>query len=138
MTDKQSFEMERIRMQPDGGISETRGIGGVLARLWRTIMLDLNISPNRFETLLSEFIMNARRQSDNRIAKLFTRGNIRREFERPTMTFKVFMKGLKLIKVKKVRIAVELEFNSGRKTLHQTSVDLGGNVIDTEDGETND
>lgn len=124
--DDKRYEIDRILTQPDRGITETRGIGGILARLWRTILSDLNMQPGQFELLLSDFITNARRKiPDNRVSKLFTRGNLRREFEKPTMTFKVFMKGMKLLKVRKLRLAVELEFSTKRKTLHQVSVDLG-------------
>lgn len=124
--DKNRYEIERILTSPDRGITETRGIGGILARLWRQILADINIGPSRFEMLLTDFINSAKRRvPDNRVSKLFTRGNLRRELERPTMTFKVFMKGIKMLKVSKIRIAVELEFGSGKKSLHQTTVDLG-------------
>lgn len=140
MSSKQSkYEIERILTSQDGGIADTRGIGGILARLWRQILRDINVRPSRFEMLLSDFINDAKRKvPDNRVSKLFTRGNLRRELERPTMTFKVFMKGIKMLNVAKIRIAVELEFGSGKKTLHQTVVDLGNkqhdiDIFDSED-----
>ena len=126
MSHNQKYEIERILNSPDRGITETRGIGGIIARLWRTILSDLNIRPGKFEILLSEFIINAKSKvADDRVSKLFTRGNLRRELERPTMTFKVFMKGIKMLRVTRFKIAIELEFSSGKKTLHSTTVDLG-------------
>jgi hypothetical protein len=126
MSHNQKYEIERILNSPDRGITETRGIGGIVARLWRTILSDLNIRPGKFELLLTEFIINAKSKvADDRVSKLFTRGNLRRELERPTMTIKVFMKGIKMLRVTKFKIAVELEFSNGKKTLHSTSVDLG-------------
>lgn len=126
--DNAKYEMERILAASDKGISETRGIGGILARLWRTILFDRGVKSSLFEMLLTDFINSARKKiPDNRVSKLFTRGNLRRELERPTMTFKVLMKGIKLLKVVKLTVAVELEFANGSKSLHQTSVDLGDN-----------
>ena len=126
---KTHYDIEHMPMlnKPGGGIDETRGVGGILARLWRTILYDKNIKPSYFELLLNEFIIKAKRRiPDNRVSKLFTRGNLRREFEKPTMTFKVFMKGLKLLNVKKVTFAVKLEYSSNKEpTLHQTIIDLG-------------
>lgn len=126
---KKYYDIEHMPMlnRPDGGINETRGVGGILARLWRTILNDKNIKPSYFELLLNEFIIKAKRRiPDNRVSKLFTRGNLRREFEKPTMTFKVFMKGLKLLNVKKVTFAVKLEYASNKEpSLHQTIIDLG-------------
>lgn len=135
MTDRKSrkYEMEKILTSPDKGISGTRGIGGILARLWRQILDDLNVSPNRFEILLSDFINSAKRGvPEHRISRHFTRGNLRRELEQPTMTFKVFIKGMKFLKIVRIRIAVELEHGSGRKTLHETSVDLGAAQVATD------
>jgi hypothetical protein len=127
----QKYEMDRILAAPDKGVTETKGIGGILARLWRQTLLDLNIKGPRFEILLSEFIILARRGvNENKISRHFTRGNLRRELEKEKMTFKVFMKGMKFLKIKKIRFAIELEHGSGRKTLHQTVIDLGSNQID--------
>ena len=124
---KRKYEMDKILTSADKGISATRGIGGILARLWRTILDDLQVKPNRFEMLLSDFINSAKRGvPEHRISRHFTRGNLRRELEQPTMTFKVFIKGMKFLKIARIRFAVELEHADGRTTLHQTAVDLGG------------
>lgn len=124
---KRKYEMEKILTSPDKGISATRGIGGILARLWRQILDDLQVKPNKFELLLSDFINSAKRGvPEHRISRHFTRGNLRRELEQPTMTFKVFIKGMKFLKVVRIRFVVELEHSGGRKTLHETAVDLGG------------
>lgn len=128
MTDrnKKLYPIEKILASPDKGVSATRGIGGILARLWRQILDDVNMKPNRFEVLLSDFITNAKRGiPEHRVSRHFTRGNLRRELEKDTMTFKVFMKGMKFLKIVKINFTVELQHQSGRKTLHQTTIDLG-------------
>ena len=55
------YEIEKILTAPDKGIHRTRGIGGILARLWRIMLDELKVSPNRFESLLTDFITDARR-----------------------------------------------------------------------------
>lgn len=103
-----------------------RGVGGSLAQLFRTIQYDLGISGPRMEVLISEFIINEKRNlPDNRVARFLVRGNIRRELERPSMTFKVFVKMLKIIGVKRMDFGVELDFGADKPTQkHSVHVDL--------------
>lgn len=111
---------------PEAYITATRGIGGVLASLWRRIQYDLGISGQRFEILLQDFLARAKKgMPTHRVGRHFTRGNLRRELEKETLTFKVFMKAMKLIRIKHVRLAVELTHSTGKITLHQTEIDLG-------------
>lgn len=118
---------------PDAFLGETRGTGGILAKLWRLIVLDEGVGGNKFEILLTDFIASARRTIPaNRVSRYLTRGNLRRELEKPTMTFKVFMKALRLLKARKVRFAVEITHSSGRVTLHGVDVDLGGQQFNEE------
>jgi hypothetical protein len=132
MTDrnKKLYPIEKILNSPDKGVYSTRGIGGILASLWRQVLLDVNMKPPRFEILLDDFINNAKRGiPEDRVSRHFTRGNLRRELEKETMTFKVFMKGMKFLKIVKINFAVELEHQSGRKTVHSRVVDLGNAQI---------
>lgn len=122
---KTRTEIESLLLSPDKGISQTRGVGGILAKLWRVILHDLNINYPQFEQLLSNYIIASRASvEDNRIARLITKGNLRRAFERPSMTFKSFFKGMKLLRIKKIRIAVELTHHNNKTTLHEVSTDL--------------
>lgn len=103
-----------------------RGVGGSLAELFRTIQYDLGIGGPRMEVLISEFIINEKRNlPDNRVARFLVRGNIRRELERPSMTFKVFVKMLKIIGVKRMDFGVELDLGADKPTQkHSVHVDL--------------
>lgn len=93
-----------------------RGVGGSLAELFRTIQYDLGIGGPRMEVLISEFIIAEKRTiPDNRVSRFLVRGNIRRELERPSMTFKVFIKMLKIIGVKMMNFGVGLEFNNDKE-----------------------
>lgn len=124
---KRPHGLSNVMRDPDAWLGETRGTGGILAHLWRQITLDLAIGGNRFEILLTDFIAQAKRNVPaNRVSRHFTRGNLRRELEKPTMTFKVFMKAMRLVKARKMKFSVELTHSNGRVTLHSTEVDLGG------------
>lgn len=113
------------------GVEPVRGIGGVLASLWRNILIEIPIKPMQFEVLLNDFVEQAKRTiPENRVSKHFTRGNLRREFSKSTMTFKVFIKAMRFLKIKHITINVELRHSSGRRTVHQTAVDLGDSYLD--------
>lgn len=103
-----------------------RGVGGSLAELFRIIQYDLGISGPRMEVLISEFIIAEKRSiPDNRVSRFLVRGNIRRELERPSMTFKVFIKMLKIIGVRQMDFGVGLEFNTSREYQeHSVLIDL--------------
>lgn len=107
-----------------------RGVGGSLAELFRTIQYDLGISGPRMEVLISEFIISEKRRiPDNRVARFLVRGNIRRELDRPSMTFKVFIKMLKIIGVKCMDFGVSLDFGSTEQEQHHSVfMDLRGHT----------
>ena len=118
-------QIESLLLANDKGISNTRGVGGVLSKLWRTILFDLNIGYPQFELMLNNYIIAARTAvEDHKAARLITKGNERRAFERDTMTFKSFFKAMKLLRIKKIRLVVELTHHSNKTTLHEVTTDL--------------
>lgn len=126
--------IKEMRSKPDGGVSEVRGIGGILAGLWRQVLHDLNLPPNRIDNLCNEFIARARKNLvDTRVANYFNKGNLRRELEKPKMTMKVFIKALKILGVINLKIAIELTHRSGKKSIHSKSIDI--NYIEVDDAE---
>jgi hypothetical protein len=127
---KHKYQVEKLLALPDKGISQTRGIGGILARLWRETWQGLNMSPSRFESLLTDYITSANKKlPDDRVTLHLTRGNMRRELEKDTMTFKVFIKAMKFLKVQCLKVIVVLEHATGRKTSHQLDIDLKVSVL---------
>jgi hypothetical protein len=128
MTDRNNkqYEIEKILNSPDRGTLSTRGVGGILAKLFRQILWDRDVTSNRFENNLTDFIDSARRNStSDSVSRYITRGNLRRAFEENTMTFKVFVKGMKFLKVIKINFTVELTHRNGDVSKHSTIVDLG-------------
>jgi hypothetical protein len=120
-----SRNMHDVLKAPDKLRTEVRGVSGVLAYLWRTVLLERNISFGQFDTLCMRYIQRARRaQSSSKLANYFNRSNIFREMSRPIMTFKVFVKAMQLIGIKRMKITVELEGHI-LTTTHSATMTLG-------------
>jgi hypothetical protein len=126
--------MYDVLRSPDRLQNEVKGVSGVLAHLWRKVLAERSIGLVQFDSLCAQYIIKARRQqTSSRIANYFNRSNIFREMSRPTMTFKVFVKAMQLIGMKRLRITIELE-GRGFTTRHSTSIMLTGeNGVDFED-----
>lgn len=102
------------------------GVRGILARLWRKILIEKPIGIAVMEKNLTAYVNRSKRSiTDHRVSKHLTRGHLRRQLEKGTMTIKVFNKGLQVIGVKRVRYMVELTHADGRTTWHEETVDLG-------------
>lgn len=126
-------DMNAILRAPDKGISQTRGVGGLLARLFRRLLLSQGILPASFESFASDFVLAASRKvSRSDASRLFTKGNLRRELAKPTMSFKVFIKALKLLKVQRVTVGIHVQFSNGKLAYEEASLDLGDQEINAE------
>ena len=119
--------MNNILTAPDKHQSKTYGGNGVLSRLWRLILLDLRVGPVEFGNMLHEYITNPiNGVAGNRKAQISHRGNLTKEFARPQMTWKVFIKGLRFLNILKVRITLELYYSNTRTRTVFTDINLGG------------
>jgi hypothetical protein len=120
-------------------ITEARGSGGILVKLWRTILKEEKVDVGgRLQSLLTDYVFELKSGAqENRYIKTVSVGNLRREFERPTMTMKVFLKGLKMLKPKRVTFTVGLTWRSGKHSTYSTEVDLGAlHFTESEDDES--
>jgi hypothetical protein len=110
---------------PDRGASEPSGPNGILARLFRIILWQLNITPMRFGKYMSDYIHDKRYGiKDTRTAHTMARGNLMKELGKSEMTFKVFMKGLRFIKISRIEFIIKAHHPNGTTTVHSTEVDL--------------
>jgi hypothetical protein len=119
-------QLMRILNRTDKGASRAYGSGGVLSRLWAQMLQDLNVNIARWNDYMHSFVTDPR----NGIAPIkkeqtSARGNLTKEFGRPHMTWKVFMKALRFLKVVKVEIAIKCHYASGNTSTHGTTVDFG-------------
>lgn len=119
--------------RPYGGEIRTGSTDSILASLFRTILFDLGITPNRFNSLLERYIITANIPKNiKEISSL--RGNLKKELLKTTMTWKVFIKGLVFLSVKKIDISIRLHHSNNKITEHYKSVTLSYDD-DTEEAE---
>lgn len=120
-------KLTRILTAPDKDIKKTHGANGVLSRLFRQMLLDLNIGPSRFGSLLQEYILDPRNGvPNNKKDQTSMRGNLTKEFSRPQMTWKVFCKALRFLQITKIEFVIKAYHRTGRSTIHSTVVALPG------------
>jgi hypothetical protein len=119
-------QLNSILQDPDKGITRTHGVGGVLPRLFRQILADRNIKFPQWGILMHDFLTDARNDPPkNKKDQTSMRGNLTKEFTRPQMTWKVFCKALRFLKVVKIDIAIRAYYEDGRESVHSTSVNFG-------------
>ena len=119
--------MTDILRSPDKQIKRTFGGNGVLSRLWRQILLDLGIGPERFGVILQEFVTNPINGiPNNKKDQISCRGNLTKELARPQMTWKVFMKALRFLNIISIEITLTAKHVNATTTIHKTVVNLGG------------
>jgi len=121
-------KLDRMLAAPDKEVKKTSGANGVLARLFRIILLNLNVTPSRFGSLLQQYILDPRNQvPNNKKDQTSARGNLTKEFYKPQMTWKVFLKAMRFLRVWKLVFIVELHHSgpANKTTLHSTEVNLG-------------
>lgn len=120
-------QVMRLLSQADKGASGTQqGAGGVLSRLWRIQLKELGINIQRWNDLMYKFVNDPRNDYPaNKRDQQSARGNLTKEFSRPRMTWKVYMKAQRFLGVKDLTIAIECNFIDGRRSLHSAPVNFG-------------
>lgn len=114
-------------------IHETKGIGGILASLLRKVFYEHKIGDGVFNTMCNDYIRSARRGLPTKVAQYLNRGNIRRQVAQPKITWKVFVRALRIMQVQKFVITIELKFASGRaNTEHSYEVDISNPVLNSD------
>ena len=118
--------MKAVLASPDKGISKTYGANGVLSRLFRQMLHDLNITGPRFGNLLYDYITDSRHGvPNNKKDQTSIRGNLTKEFARPQMTWKVLCKALRFLQIVKIDLVIKAYHANGKTSLHSTVVQFG-------------
>lgn len=135
MSGKNQTDLEKVFHLPDKGVYQVHGTGGILAQLVRTIWMDNKMRAGDIEQRIGEFVSKAREGLDSKsMANYFNRSNLRRELCRPSMTWKVFIKALRIMRVTKLEIAVRLTYADRRgETIHVVKRDLGEGDFNVDD-----
>lgn len=119
-------KLQRMLNAPDKEMGKTYGANGVLSRLFRVMLADLNIGGIRFGALLQDYIMDSTHGvPNNKKDQTSIRGNLTKEFSRVQMTWKVFCKALRFLQLVKADFYIHAHHADGRVTIHHTTVDFG-------------
>lgn len=101
------------------------GTESVLRNIYNEIMLKLGITLEKFNELTNQYIIRANIPLNVREISS-TRGNIKKEILKSSMSWKVFIKGLIFLNVEKLDMAVKLYHHNGKVTTHYRSVVFHG------------
>lgn len=117
--------MIKLLTAPDKGISQTHGPNGILARLLRTILYDENITPFKYMDLMDSFSKETQSGVPmNRVDLTSWRGNITKELSNDRISWKVFCKALRFLRILKVEFTVRAHWFDGHLSTHSTYVEL--------------
>lgn len=123
MTQRRRKGIEEMFTDEDRKVYEA---DNVLARLFRVISRDLNVDVQHFYGLMNHWLNDPR----NGIGKFpkdrsTARGNLTKEILRPNMTWDVFIKALRWLKVVRVEFCVKITRESeGRTKTTQHAIDI--------------
>lgn len=94
-----------------------------VSHLFKDILVAMNITTNKFNDLIAQYIIKANIPINmERVSS--TRGNLKKELLKSTMSWKVLVKGLIFLKVPRFVIGVSLYHKNGKVTNHYRTVRL--------------
>lgn len=118
-------QLMRILNRADKGASRAYGYGGVLSRLWCQMLKDLDVNIPRWNDYMHSFVTDPNNGfPPTKNGQTSARGNITKEFSRPAMTWKVFLKALRFLRVIRVEIAIKCHYLDRPPTTHGTEVNF--------------
>jgi hypothetical protein len=116
-------ELTRMLKLPDKGASEA---SGVLSKLWRGILVDLDVTHYTWGSLMLRYLNDPRNGIPRDVKdKSSARGNLNKELKRPRMTWKVFLKGLRFLGPVRIEFVVKLTWKTRTTTVHRLQLDNG-------------
>lgn len=126
-----SKSLKEIVADTDKQVSKSRN---PLAKLYRTILLDKGINHNTIDHYLNQYLddptLGIPKNSKDRSSE---RGNLLKQLGKPTLSWKIFTKGLRLLRPK--HIIITLTFVDQRDVVTKHSIELEGfddsvNIVD--------
>ena len=122
-----SQQLGHILKSSNKDVHRKAGPNGILANLYRKMLVELDVGPGRFSDFLREYVIDPRNGIAQTPKDLTTaRGNLMKELSRSGMTFKVFLKGLRFLQVRRLDFCVMCYDYAGGTSIHKTLIDLGG------------
>ena len=99
----------------------------VLASLFRSMLLELNISGAKFNSLITNFTNSRSLLNKNVKDNSSEKGNLRRELLSDVLSWKVFCKGLRVLNIVKFDIVINAHHANGKVTVHSKTISFSTN-----------
>lgn len=114
-------DLHRLLRESDRGTSKAQG---PLARLYRQILFDLNITPHHFDTLMTRWLNDPKNKvPDHSARRSNDRGNMTKALLKSEMTFKSFIRAVSFLSPIKMDLEVRLHWSFNSKiTIHSISM----------------
>lgn len=111
-----SKDLVRMLNTPEKGVREAKG---PLAKLFRQILADLNVTPMKFDNLMKKYVTDPRNSipQDGR-SRSSARGNLVKVMQGPEMTWKNFMRCIRFLDPVEARFEVHLKWRNKTITVH--------------------
>lgn len=97
----------------------------ILGQFFNQILNDNNVKPKDLDFFMTRYVqdpVNGFPQDRRSISS--ARGNLRKELLNKYMSWRVFCKGLRFIKIKRFTLTIRAEYSKGEIKEHSVSVDL--------------
>lgn len=126
-----SRSLKEIVSDTDKQVSQS---SNPLTKLYRTMLLDMDIKHSNIDHYINLYLddpsLGIPKNSKDRSSE---RGNLLKQLGKSAISWKIFTKGLRLLRPKHVRLTVTFTDQRDRVTVH--SVDLAGTDDMLDDGE---
>lgn len=95
---------------------------GILSRIWRIMLAELNINNDNYPMLMTRYLDKRLKPGNKNVRAVNTlRGNLNRQLAMPNMSFNVFLRALRVLRVDWLRIDITIG-RGGKKTQHSIEV----------------
>lgn len=114
---KKKFQQQTLRdllHNPDRGVGKTSSIPTVLTTLFKELVLSMGMGHELWYTYIKDYALREAIHRNNPRDIASIRGNLNKEFLRKTMTWKVFVKAMMFLKVKRFRIIIVAQFENNK------------------------
>src|SRR5699024_8483024 len=115
-------ELQNIMSSPDKRLGETNN---ALARLFRTILKDHQVGYDQFSKSITNYLnreqMNAPRSKKDQSRE---KGNLVKELSGNSLTFKNFIKGLRVLNPVSAELTITLKWRRGTETVHNIVMNI--------------
>lgn len=112
------------------------GTDSILAALYRKILDDIHLRDvSAFENLLVRYIGKTYRNISNIKEQTSVKSNVRKELLKTKMSLKVFIKGLRVLNIRRFEFIIRIEHANRTVTQHSLPVIDSFDMVDFEDND---